>query len=82
MHDENELKQFDKWGKPRPSHEPHGTAEDIRANLKRLDCSGWRLEGNLLKCDTDMGELCQTIDPSYILLGVDESGLPIFRKLV
>ena len=81
MHNEQELKQYDRWGVRRPEHIPHGTAEDIRANLKRLETTNWRLEGNKLIADTDQGPLVQFIPTNYVCRGTDEQGLPILDKL-
>lgn len=82
MYDEKELKEFDKWGVARPTIEKHGTIEDIRANLKSVNPRNWRLQGNHLIADTDLGELRQTIPTNYILTGTDENGLPTFKKLL
>ena len=65
-----------------PTADAHGTDEEIRKNLKPLKPSEWRLEGNELIGMTDMGELRQTIPPDYICYGVDDSGLPILKKVV
>lgn len=76
-----ELESFRNWGVPPPSREPHGTEEDVRANLKPLKPHNWRLEGNWLIADTEFGELSQRIDPKYILTGTDENGLPVFKEI-
>jgi hypothetical protein len=81
VHDEKTLQEFDRWGKARPTSEGHGTPEEIRANLKRAQCSNWRLEGNVLYADTDFGPLVQTIPTNYICRGTDSEGLPILAKL-
>lgn len=80
--DEKIKKQFEEWGKTPPTHEPHGTEEDIKKNLQTLYPNSWSLEGNLLRGQTAMGELVQTIPPNYILKGTDERGLPILEKIV
>lgn len=59
----------------------HGTDEDIREKLKPLKTRNWRLEGNQLTCDTDMGPLTQTIKAGYICDGTDGKGLPLLRKI-
>lgn len=81
MDDEKRLRQFDKWGAPRPSHDPHGTPEEIRANLQPAVASSWHLEGNLLVAYTQHGIIKQTIPTNYICLGMDDKGLPILKKL-
>ena len=81
MFDEKELRQYDRWGKARPTSDPHGTPEEIRANMKRAVTSNWRLEGNVLHADSDFGPIVQTIDPGYICKGTDDEGLPILVKL-
>lgn len=76
------IKEFEKLGIEVPSTAAHGTEEDIRANLRPVTMTNWRLEGNSLKCDTEHGELSQTIPTDYILTGIGEDGLPILTKIV
>lgn len=59
----------------------HGTDDDIREHLKPLKTRNWRLEGNQLSCDTDMGPLTQTIPMGYICKGTDTNGQPILQKI-
>lgn len=84
--DEKELKQYDRWGKDRPSHEEHGVVDTwenpLSDNLKSGNARNWRMEGNHLKADTDFGPLDQVISTDYICLGTDEKGLPILKKVV
>jgi hypothetical protein len=75
------VKLYQKEGKALPSHDPHGTDEDIRANLRPLKPNSWRLEGNVLIGDTDWGPLAQTIPTNYILTGTDDDGNPVFKKI-
>ena len=82
MYSDQELKQFDRLGINRPSHFAHGTEDDIRANLKELRPKSWRLEGNRLIGETEMGPLVQMIPTDYILKGTDDKGLPILEKIV
>lgn len=65
-----------------PTVSTHGTDDDIRANMKQLLPSSWRLEGNQLIGMTEMGELRQTIPIDHILIGTDQKGLPIFRQVI
>lgn len=71
-----------KLGAALPTVATHTTEEDIKKNMKQLLPNSWRLEGNTLTGETDMGPLVQTIDPAYILIGVDDNGLPMFRKVL
>lgn len=64
-----------------PKTQPHGTDEDIRNNLKPAKMWGWKLVGNQLECETDLGKLVQTIPSDYILVGEDENNHPILRKI-
>lgn len=73
--------QMRKWNVPLPTAEAHGTEDDIRANLKPVKAHSWRLEGNKLITQTDMGELVQFIPTTHILIG-EENGLPILKKIV
>ncbi len=76
-----QLADFKNWGQPLPAREAHGTEDDIRANMKPLQPFNWRLKGNQLIADTEVGELSQTIPTDYILTGTDEQGLPVFKKV-
>lgn len=82
MPPEKELKQYDIWNVPRPTHEAHGTDDDIRSNLTKGSPRNFRQQGNVLTFDTDFGEVSQTIPTSHILDGMDQRGLPKFRKIV
>lgn len=66
---------------PLPTREPHGRDEDIRANMRPANPRNWRLEGNILKADTDFGPYAHPIPTDYVMDGTDERGLPILRKL-
>lgn len=82
MWGEDQLKWYDKVQKARPTHIPHGVnADNIQDHMKRLMPNNWRLEGNVLVGQTDMGELRQTIPTDYILKEVKD-GLPVFEKVV
>lgn len=76
-----DLKLFQEWQVPLPTREAHGTETDVRGNLKSLNPTNWRLQGNRLIADTDVGEFSQIIPPTQILTGTDEKGLPTFKKL-
>jgi hypothetical protein len=65
-----------------PSTTAHGTDESIRDKMSSGNPRNWRLQGNQLIADTDFGELSQTIDPAYILVGTDSNNLPVFKKVV
>jgi len=82
QHDEQLLKLYQKWGVKPPAHFPHGTEEEIRANLKPLKAHKWYMEGNVLVAETDQGILKQSIPTNYICKGIDEQGLPILEKLL
>lgn len=73
---------YEALGVDPPSHTDHGaTVDDLRSRLKPVTRTNWRLVGNQLTCDTEWGELVQSIDPGYILTGTDEAGKPVFKKL-
>jgi hypothetical protein len=86
MHDEKELKWFDRMNVKRPAHflsDLEDTKENpLHKQLTRLRCSNWRIEGNVLKCDTPEGPLSQTVNTDVICLGTDDNGLPILREVV
>lgn len=83
---EKDLAWFERMGKARPTHLPHGVSDTpehpLSEQLLRLNTKNWRLEGNKLMCDTDQGPLVQFIDPGYICLGTDKNNLPILKKVV
>lgn len=85
MHDERVLKWYDRVGKARPEHLPHGVKDDVEnplsEQLKRAKCWNWRIDGNLLLADTEFGPLSQRIPTDYICKGTDEDGMPILVKI-
>lgn len=82
MQPSKEYKEFEKWQVKQPDHQPHGNDAEIAANMRRLKPSTWRLEGNMLIGQTEMGPLAQRIPTDYILEGTDAQGLPKLRKIV
>lgn len=79
---ENYLKWFDKHGKDRPKHQPHGTEEEIERSIIKLMPSKWKQEGNQLIGEVADGtRVVQTIPTNYLLTGTDDGGLPTFKKL-
>lgn len=84
--DEKQLRFYDDHRVARPSHEEHGLADThenpLSEQLPRGNPRNWRMEGNLLICDTDFGVMSQAIDPSYICHGTDDAGLPILRRVL
>lgn len=79
---EDQLKWYDKMGKARPTHIAHGiTSDNLNEHMRKLKPTKWKLVGNQLHGQTEMGELVQTIPPEFILKGEDENGLPIFEKV-
>lgn len=77
----DEITQFKEWGVPLPSRDIHVKDEDIVKNLQPANPRNWRLEGNVLKADTDFGSYAHQIPTDYIMDGVDDNNLPILRKL-
>lgn len=80
--DPKQVKEFEMWQKPLPAIKVHGYPDEIRENLKRLQPKTWRLEGNKLTGDTEMGPLVQFIPTNYLLTGTDDNGLPVFKKVI
>lgn len=81
--DAKTLREYEKLDIAPPTVTSHEvTPDDIRARLERLTPTNWRLEGNQLIADTELGELVQHISTDYILTGTDENGLPILKKIV
>lgn len=65
-----------------PKATAHGTEEDIREKLVTLKAHSWKMEGNKLTAQTEMGPLVQYIPTDYICAGTDDKGLPILTKVV
>lgn len=82
MYEHEDTEWFRKLQLAPPSVAPHGTDEDIRAQLKPLKTWGWTLAGNQLTAQTDHGPLTQTIPTGYVCHGTDDNGLPILKKIV
>lgn len=74
-------KEFERWGKALPTTEEHGTEDQIRENMTPLQPKNWRMQGNKLIADTEMGELVQMMPTNLICKGTDKKGLPILVKL-
>lgn len=86
MYDEKALKWFDKMGVERPTHLPHGVTDTLQNPLSdqmpRLKCTNWRIEGNMLTCDTEQGPLTQKLPSTdYICHGTGPDGLPLLTKI-
>lgn len=84
MHSDNYLKWFDRHGKKRPDHFEHGLDskdDPISKKLKKLKPSSWRMEGNKLIGETEMGSLVQFLPTNIICTGTDEEGMPILQKI-
>lgn len=70
-----------KLGVKPPESVVHGTEEELSKKLTQLKPNSWKLEGNKLIGETEMGRLVQTIPTDYICAGTDERGLPILQKI-
>jgi hypothetical protein len=82
MQDEKARQWFERHNLTPPSHTAHGvTPDNIHDKLVPLRAYSWRLEGNRLIARTNMGDLVNYIDPNYIMTGVDENNLPVFKRL-
>lgn len=73
---------YRKHGKEPPKSFSHGTEEEIKEKMQLLKPNSWRLEGNQLIGETELGIVAQTIPTDYVLHGTDDDGLPILRKVV
>jgi hypothetical protein len=52
---------YNKLKLPVPEATPHGTEEDISKKLVKLEAKSWRLEGNKLIAETEMGPVVNLI---------------------
>lgn len=73
---------FIKHKLPPPATYSHGTEEDIEKKFKKLKPFSWRMEGNKLIGQTEMGPLVQYLPTDMICTGTDDEGLPILSKVV
>jgi hypothetical protein len=73
---------YERHGAKPPEHILHDvTPDDLPKKMRRLKATNWRQEGNKLIADTEMGPLINFLPTDVILDGVDNEGLPKFRKL-
>ena len=73
----------DYWRKRKvkpPEFTTHGTELDIQENLKSPEVKNWRLEGNKLIAETEVGNFVNIIPPDFIMTGV-ENNRPILKKI-
>lgn len=86
MHDEKELKWYDRMKLARPKHFDHGLTDSVdnplADQLPKVICTNWRSQGNFLLADTKHGVWSQYLGPKYICLGTDEHNLPILKKVL
>lgn len=78
----NDDKQYEELGIAPPTKTGHGTEDDMRLNLVKLQPRNWRMEGNQLIADTEMGELVHFLPTDMMCMGMDEDGLPILKKIL
>lgn len=75
---------YQRWGVEAPSHDEHGpsSVEEIRESMEKAEASSWELRGNELIAQTNHGPVSQRIPTDFILVGTDEKGLPIFKRVI
>lgn len=78
---DKEAKEFDRWGKTPPTSVRHGTEEELEKTRVELTPKNYRLEGNKLISETEHGTLVQFIPTNRIMTGVDDRGMPVFKKI-
>jgi len=78
--EEKELKQYDRWGVQRPTHEEHG--EFNVESLIPFKATKWWLEGDTLYAQGNHGVVANRIPSDYICVGMNEKNLPILQKVV
>lgn len=74
-------KQYKTWGVPPPTSQPHGTPDEIKANLEQVRPTKWRMEGNKLIGESEYGEVVQFLPTNIVCDGSDKEGLPILREI-
>lgn len=65
-----------------PVATPHLTEDEIKQNMKPMLPGRWRAEGNQLIAETENGTHVQTIPTDQLLVGTDDKGMPIFKRIV
>lgn len=80
--DQKTLEFYERHGKTPPERIPHDVnLEDLADKLQKVKINSWRMEGNMLIADTDIGEVANPIPTNYLLIGTDKNNLPKFKKL-
>lgn len=83
--DDKSLAWYERHGQTPPAHHEHKVVDSyenpLSGQLLEAHPRNWRLEGNVLICDTDFGPLRQGIPVDYICLGDGPDGLPLLRKI-
>lgn len=59
----------------------HGIEDDILSKLQPLKAKSWRLEGNRLIAETDLGPVINFLPTDVIMTGIDSNNLPILAKI-
>jgi hypothetical protein len=76
-------KQYEEWGVEPPTHEPHGTPEEIASAMAAQKVRHeWRQRGAVLFCIACPFE--HATEPrfvDYLLQGTDSTGLPILKRV-
>mgnify|MGYP000922333832 CR=1 FL=1 len=79
----DEDKQYEKWGVDPPKRAPHGTEQDLQEQFAPAKSHRWKQIGRHLVCDICPMEHGSDFDfTKYILVGTDDSGKPILKKIV
>jgi len=73
-----EIAQFKEWGVPLPSRDPH--VKDGEQTYEKPQLTNWRLEGNILKADSNLGTHGWSLPTDYIMDGLTDEGLPNLKK--
>jgi len=79
--DDKTKQWFERHNLTPPSHTPHGSADDIADKMRPAKIRSWRMEGNRLIAETDIGRLVNYVDPNVVMTGVDENNRPIFKRI-
>lgn len=65
-----------------PSHEAHGTQEELASQLGPQQHGQWKQQGNIITCGRCPTPHSAAIPVDYILSGTDSKGLPILDKIL
>lgn len=72
---------YQELGLTPPESIRHLTEDELREKLKIDAHHSWKQQGTNLYCDCEIGHHATQLPTDYILIGTDDSGQPVLRKI-